>query len=83
MTLALTPRRVLIALAEGAHFLWRFRRASPAYVRWRLGTIYGSFDRETGRERTVRELLGDLARDWRQAFRFLLWSRDMTKRRLP
>lgn len=63
-------------LAEGARFLWRHRRASAAYVRWRLGTLYGSFVAD-GEPRPMKELLRALWRDRRGAVRYLLWRRRM------
>jgi len=69
-------------LLEGLRFLWSItprRRLLPsrAYLLWRLGTVYGSFNRETGEHRTLRELLGDLWRDRANVVRFLRWRRDM------
>lgn len=71
--------RLIVALVEGTRFLWAFRRASRAYWRWRLGTIYGSFD-GNGTPRPLRELVRDLWRDRRRAVAFLLWRRGMCKR---
>ncbi len=53
--------------------LWPTR----AYLQWRLGTVYGSFDRETGKLRSVRALLLDAWCDRRNVIRFLRWRRRM------
>lgn len=73
---------------QGLAFLWtlrprlrRWRAWWPsllAWLHWRLGTVYGSFDAE-GRPRPVRELLRDLWNDRRQARRFLLWRRELMR----
>ena len=63
---------------EGLHFLWCHRNASPAYVHWRLGTLYGSFA-PNGESRPLRELLRALWRDRRAAICFLLWRRGMRR----
>ena len=55
--------------------LWPTR----AYLQWRLGTVYGSFNRETGELRPVRDLLRDAWRDRDNAGRFLVWRRGMLK----
>ena len=69
-------------ILEGLRF---FRAITPRwrllprrdFLHWRLGTIYGSFDRETGSPRPLRALLGDLWRDRRQVIRLLRWRRKM------
>lgn len=50
---------------------------SCAYLQWRLGTVYGSFDRQTGEARSVRALLLDAWRDRKQVGKFLRWRRGM------
>jgi len=67
----------LTVLLEALRFLWAHRRASRAYVQWRLGTVYGSFNRETGEPRPARELLRDAWRDRKQVVKFLRWRRQM------
>jgi hypothetical protein len=78
-------RRLLAVLWEG----WLYLRVisprgrllpSEAYLQWRLGTVYGSFDVLTGRPRDVGDLLVDLWRDRANVFKFLLWRRDMRLR---
>ena len=71
--------RLLLSIVEGVRFLWSFRCARAVYWRWRLGTIYGTFD-EQGNERPLRELLLDLWRDRVRAMEFLLWRRRMRVR---
>jgi hypothetical protein len=75
---------------SGLAFLWTLRPRWArrrawwpgllAYLHWRLGTVYGSFDAE-GRPRPVRALLRDLWNDRRQARRFLLWRHEMERLR--
>ena len=48
-----------------------------AYLQWRLGTVYGSFDRKTGKPRAVRALLLDAWKDHQNVGRFLHWRRGM------
>lgn len=76
---------LLLVLIEGARFYWSIclkRRLWPsrAYLHWRLGTLYGTFDRATGEPRPLRDLLLDLWRDRRNAVKFLLWRRSLLKR---
>lgn len=81
------PRRAILllaALAEGMRFLAaitpRYRLLpSPAYLHWRLGTVYGSFNRETDAPRSLLDILRDAWRDRAQVVRFLLWRRDMRR----
>lgn len=88
--------RLLVVLAEGVRFLWVTRRAGAAYWKWRLGTFYGSFYRPSGKIPAPGELdvlahrsLADLWRDvWRDVTTnftkissYLLWQRDMRRRR--
>lgn len=47
------------------------------YIHWRFGTVYGSFDRETGKPRPVRALIADAWRDRTNGIRFLKWRRRM------
>lgn len=53
--------------------LWPTR----AYLQWRLGTVYGSFNRKTGKPRWVIVLLWNAWRDRRNVVRFLRWRRRM------
>lgn len=78
-------KRLLAALWEG----WLYLRAiSPRgrllptedYLQWRLGTVYGSFNKLTGRPRDIEDLIIDLWRDRKNALKFLLWRRDMRLR---
>jgi len=60
--------RWLLLLVEGLRFLRsitpRWRLLPPHdYLHWRLVTVYGSFDRESGVPRPVRVMLVDLWRD--------------------
>ena len=72
--------RALLAVAtEGVHFLWTHRKATPEYVRWRLGTIYGSFDKASGGPRLMRELLRALWNDRRAVVSFLRWRRAVRR----
>ena len=71
-------------LREGLRFLWsitpRWRLLpSRQYLVWRLGTVYGTFDRETGQPRSLRALLRDLWRDRANVVRFLRWSRTLRR----
>ena len=68
--------KLLASLIEGLRFLWTFRRARAPYWKWRLGTIYGSFDK-SGNERPLKELFKDLWRDRARAMKFLQWRRTM------
>lgn len=74
-----------IVITEGLRFYWAIclkRRLWPsrAYLHWRLGTIYGSFNRETGAPRPLRDLLRDLWRDRANAVKFLVWRRKLRHR---
>lgn len=74
--------RLFIVLIEGARFYNKIRprwRLLPSrdFLRWRLGTVYGSFDQATGGPRKIRHLLRDLWRDRAKAAEFLLWCRQM------
>jgi hypothetical protein len=86
-----------LVLYEGARFLWVMRRATPDYWRWRLGTVYGTFYRLLGiapapgeldvlAYRSLHDLWGDVWRDVvknpRRIVDYLLWQRDMRRRRL-
>jgi len=77
--------KLLIILIESFRFAWATGLLWPrmwrrwAYWHWRLGTVYGSFDRETGEPRKMRELLRDLWRDRAAAGRFMLWRREMRR----
>lgn len=79
--------RLLLALLEGLRYLraitprWRLL-PTTTYLHWRLGTVYGSFDRTTGAPRTVRAMLGDVWRDREQVLRFLTWRRELRRRAL-
>jgi hypothetical protein len=85
----------MVIAVEGLRFLWalrpRVRRVSGerwpkvsftavAYLKWRLGTVYGSFV-EPGSiaERPLRALLRDLWNDRERAAKFLVWARDMRR----
>lgn len=75
-------RRLCIAFVEGVRFYNKIRprwRLLPShdFLRWRLGTVYGSFDSVTGKPRKVRDLLRDLWRDRERVMEFLLWCRQM------
>jgi hypothetical protein len=82
---------IFVALVEGLRFLWAHRRARSAYARWRLGTLYGSFELPSGevalgkdditgvRQRSIKSLLRALWSDRRGAVRYLLWRRGMRK----
>lgn len=79
-------RHAAIVIVEGFSFLrsitprWRLL-PSRAYLQWRLGTVYGSFDRETGAVRGLSVLLRDLWRDRANVCRFLLWRQQMRRHR--
>ncbi len=49
------------------------------YLHWRLGTMYGSFDRETGKPRPVRAMIRDAWQDRANVIRFLKWRRSMRR----
>lgn len=71
-----------ILLHEGLHFLWSFR--SRKYMRWRLGTVYGSWRKEPDGvmvPKTDRELLMDLWRDRKSIPNFLYWRRKMRQQK--
>jgi len=67
---------LVVVVIEGLSFLWDHRNVTAAYVRWRLGTLYGSFT-PSGGDRPMRELLRDLWRDRRSVVDYLLWRRGM------
>lgn len=88
--------RLSVVAVEGARFLWVMRRATPAYWKWRLGTVYGSFCRPLGKapvpgeldvlaHRSLADLWGDVWKDVTTNFErissYLLWQRDMRRRR--
>lgn len=73
------PLSFIVAMtvfSEGISFLWDHRNATAAYVRWRLGTLYGSFT-PAGEDRPMRELLRALWGDRRNVVDYLLWRRGM------
>lgn len=70
---------LLDVTVEGISFLWSMRKAKAPYIHWRLGTLYGSFDKATGKPRPIRDLLGCLWRDRRSVAEFLLWRRRMRR----
>jgi hypothetical protein len=70
---------LLAVAAEGIAFLWSVRKARGPYIQWRLGTLYGSFDRATGQPRPIRDLLDCLWRDRKSVTEFLLWRRKMRR----
>ena len=47
------------------------------YLSWRLGTVYGTFNRKTGKPRWVIALLWDAWRDRKQVAQFLKWRKGM------
>lgn len=69
--------KIFLAAVEGLRFLWTMRKARKPYLHWRLGTIYGSFERDTGQPRPIKELLACLWRDRGSVIEFLLWRRRM------
>ena len=69
--------KALLILSEGIRFLYSIRNADPSYLSWRLGTVYGSFDRKTGEARPLRDLLRDCWKDREQVKNFLSWRRAM------
>jgi hypothetical protein len=74
-----TIRKWSVAFVEGVRFLWSFKKARPAYIHWRLGTVYGSFDKDTGKPRPIKELLAHLWRDREHVIDFLVWRRSMRR----
>lgn len=46
------------------------------YLQWRLGTVYGSFDK-SGNPRSVSDLCRDVWRDRKNVIAFLKWRRKM------
>jgi hypothetical protein len=71
--------KAVTVVVEGVLFLWSVRKAKMSYIHWRLGTLYGSFERDTGQPRTIKELLDCLWRDRANITRFLLWRREMRR----
>jgi hypothetical protein len=69
----------IAVVVEGVLFLWSVRKAKMSYIHWRLGTLYGSFEKGTGQPRPIKELLGCLWRDRTNIVRFLLWRREMRR----
>jgi len=55
--------------------LWPTRE----YLHWRLGTMYGSFNRETGEPRQIRALIADAWCDRKQVAQFLTWRQRMRR----
>ena len=70
---------LLAVAAEGIAFIWSMRKARAPYIHWRLGTLYGSFEKDTGQPRPIKELLDCLWRDRKNVAEFLLWRRKMRR----
>lgn len=98
MTLALAliaiVKRWTLVAREGLLFLLACRKRgqllpSVEYLKWRLGTMYGSFCTPDGvvltgpsegqayRHRTLGELVGAAVDDWPKVRDFLVWRRGM------
>ena len=87
-------RRQTIVMREGLAFLLACRKKgallpSAEYLKWRLGTMYGSFCTPEGvvlagssegqafRHRTFGELVGAAFDDWHKVRDFLIWRRGL------
>ena len=89
-------KKLTVAI-EGLRFLWalrpRWRRvegrrlprlvfSALIYLKWRLGTVYGTFVAPGSiEERPLRQMLLDLWNDRERAAKFLVWAGEMRRLR--